>query len=105
MRQAGILAAAGLVAIDEMASRLSEDHLKASRLADAFGQRWPDAVRYGGTNIVVCRHHDPQAFLDYLRENDVLAGTIAPQKLRMVTHFGVDDAGIEQACAAIATAP
>jgi threonine aldolase len=105
MRQAGVIAAAGRVAMDQMVSRLAEDHARAARLADALWQRWPDAVRYGGTNIVVFLHRDSDAFLNHLRAQGVLAGTIAPNAVRLVTHLDVDDAGIEQACKAIASAP
>ena len=44
MRQVGILAAAGLVALDTMVDRLAEDHRRARRLAEAVAERWPDAA-------------------------------------------------------------
>ena len=62
MRQAGVLAAPGLVALRDMVERLPEDHARAARLADAVAERWPDcgldpaAVR---TNIVTFTHADP----------------------------------------------
>ena len=43
MRQAGVLAAAGLVALDTMVDRLADDHRRARRLAEAVAERWPDA--------------------------------------------------------------
>lgn len=106
MRQAGILAAAGLVALDSM-ERLAEDHRRAQQLAQAVAERWaaagpPSAVQ---TNIVVFSHPDPQRLLDHLAAAGVLAGTVAPGVVRMVTHRDVDDAGIEQACRAIGSAP
>jgi threonine aldolase len=108
MRQAGILAAAGLVAMATMVERLAEDHVRARRLAEAVAARWPGndfdptSVR---TNIVVFRHHDPNAVLAHLAGEGVKAGTIAPGTIRLVTHHDIDDDGIERACKALATAP
>ncbi|MDP9072072.1 MAG: aminotransferase class I/II-fold pyridoxal phosphate-dependent enzyme [Actinomycetota bacterium] len=108
MRQAGVVAAAGLVALRTMVDRLAEDHGRARRLAEAVAERWPDAgadpdgVR---TNIVTWRRPDHAAVLAHLREEGVLAGTIAPGVLRLVTHLDVDDHAIERACKAVASAP
>src|SRR6266581_550206 len=44
MRQAGVIAAAGLVALDSMIDRLADDHRRARRLAEAVAERWPGAV-------------------------------------------------------------
>jgi threonine aldolase len=107
MRQAGVLAAAGLVALRTMVERLPEDHRRARRLATAVAERWPDAgcdperVR---TNMVVFRPPDPDGLLDHLRRHGVLGGTIAPGVVRLVTHHDVDDAGIDIACRALASA-
>jgi threonine aldolase len=108
MRQAGILAAAGLVAMATMVERLAEDHVRARRLAEAVAERWPatgfdpESVR---TNIVVFQHRDPAAVLAHLAGEGVKAGTIAPGTIRLVTHRDVDDEGIDRACNALATAP
>jgi len=108
MRQAGVIAAAGLVAMESMVPRLSDDHVRARRLADAVAQRWPDAgldpvdVR---TNIVVFDHADTRALLGHLEARGIKAGTIAPRTIRLVTHHDVDDDGIEDACRALASAP
>lgn len=108
MRQAGILAAAGLVGLERHVERLADDHRRARRLADAVAQRWPDAgldpeeVR---TNVVVFRHDDPPALLAHLRTAGVLAGVLAPGVVRLMTHLDVDDAAIERASQAIATSP
>jgi threonine aldolase len=108
MRQAGIIAAAGLVAMRSMVERLAEDHARASRLATAVAERWPNAgfdpstVR---TNIVVFPHRHVEALLAHLGAEGVKAGTIAPGTVRLVTHHDVDDEGIGQACKALATAP
>ncbi len=107
MRQAGILAAAGLVALDSNVDRLAEDHVRARRLADAVASRWGEecALIDPDTNIVVFRHPDTDAVLAHLRAHDVLAGTIAPSVLRLMTHLDIDDAGLAQAVDALATSP
>ena len=108
MRQAGVLAAAGLVAVQTMVERLADDHRRARRLAEAVAERWPDAgldpddVR---TNMVIWSHADPHAVLRHLHVEGVLGGTIAPRVLRLVTHHDVDDDGVEQALKALASAP
>jgi threonine aldolase len=108
MRQAGVIAAAGVVALDEMIDRLADDHRKARMLAEAVRERWPDSgcdperVR---TNIVVFTHSDPEKLLAHLRNEGVLAGTIAPDVLRLVTHNDIDDAGLDRALLAIRSAP
>ncbi len=107
MRQAGVLAAAGLVALG-LVARLAEDHARARRLAEAVAERWPGcglepaAVR---TNIVVFEHPDPPSLLAHLAAEGVRAGTLAPGVVRLVTHRDVDDAGLDRARAALAAAP
>ena len=108
MRQAGVLAAAGLVALERMVERLAEDHARARQLAEAVVERWPGsgcdphAVR---TNIVTFHHPDPLRLLHHLGEHGVRAGTIAPGVVRFVTHHDVDDSGVERARKAVAIAP
>ncbi len=108
MRQAGVLAAPGLVALCDMVERLAEDHVRAARLADAVAGRWPTcgldpaSVK---TNIVTFAHHEPEELLAHLGARGVLAGTIAPQTVRLVTHHDVDDAGLERAIGALTSAP
>lgn len=107
MRQAGVLAAAGLVALGQV-DRLADDHARAARLAEAVAERWPEAGLDPAavhTNCVVFRHDDTARLLAHLAGEGVLAGTIAPGIVRLMTHLDVDDAGVEQACKAVATAP
>jgi threonine aldolase len=106
LRQAGVLAAAGLVALT-MIDRLAEDHARAARLADAVAERWPDALDPATvrTNIVIFEHHDPSALIAHLDDAGVLVGTIGPGRVRLVTHAGVDDDGVEVARKALASAP
>jgi len=102
MRQAGVIAAAGLVALRTMVERLTEDHRRAKLLAAAVGERWglDDAVE---TNIVTFRAEE--ALVAHLADHGVLAGTIAPGVVRLVTHHDVDDDGVARACAALAAYP
>ncbi len=108
MRQAGVLAAPGLVALRDMVGRLHEDHARAARLADAVALRWPDcgldpaSVR---TNIVTFTHAEPEKLLAHLQGHGVLAHAIAPGTLRFVTHRDVDDGGVARAIAALDDAP
>ena len=107
MRQAGIIAAAGLVALQQMVDRLADDHARASRLGEAVAERWPDSLQPDAvtTNMVIFEHADAGRLLAHLRAEGVLAGTIAPGTVRLVTHHDVDDDGVERACKAVASAP
>lgn len=108
MRQSGVIAAAGLVAIHEGFERLAEDHRRARRLAGAVAERWPEAgldPEMVATNIVLFPHPDARALLAHLQSDGVLAGTVAPGVVRLVTHADVDDRGIEVALQSIAHAP
>jgi threonine aldolase len=104
MRQAGVIAAAGVVALETMVERLADDHTRARRIADALAERFPgsidpDSVR---TNVVCCPIPAlPEHALDRLESAGVLAGTLDPSTYRFVTHKDVDDAGIDRACRAI----
>jgi threonine aldolase len=99
MRQAGVIAAAGLVALDTMVDRLADDHRRAQRLADAVVEQWPASMPepYGGTNLVVFRPPAAPAVLAQLEAQGVRAGTIAPGVVRLATHLDVDDAAVDYA--------
>jgi threonine aldolase len=107
MRQAGVLAAPGLVALREMTERLPEDHVRAARLAEAVAQCWPGSLETERvrTNIVTFTHGDADKLLSHLADNGVLAHAIAPGTVRFVTHRDVDDAGIARAIDVLADAP
>jgi Threonine aldolase len=104
MRQAGIIAAAGIVALETMVERLADDHVRARRLADAIAERFPGtldpaAVR---TNIVCCPISAlPDHTLERLGGAGILAGTLDPSTFRFVIHKDVDDDGLDRACRAI----
>lgn len=108
MRQAGVLAAAGLVALDTMVDRLADDHVRAAVLRDAVEARWPGSARDPGgnaTNMVVFRHADADRLVGWLAGRGVLAGSIAPGVVRLVTHCDVDDEQIEHARSVLGEAP
>ncbi len=107
MRQAGVLAAAGIVALTTMVERLAEDHTRARRLAEAVAERWPGACDAASvqTNIVNFTHDDTDALLAHLASHGVRAGTIAPGVARFVTHCDIDDDDVAQAVTAIRSAP
>jgi threonine aldolase len=98
MRQAGFLAAAGLVGLETMVERLKEDHVRARALADAVAQAFP-ASGYDPTtcrtNIVAFDHPGARAIVTALEEKGVLAGPVAPRRVRLVTHAGVDDDDVQ----------
>jgi threonine aldolase len=108
MRQVGIVAAAGLVALTTMVERLAEDHARARRLAEAAADRWPDAGLDPAsveTNVVLFEPPDPAGLLAHLMAEGVLSTTIAPGVVRFVTHLDIDDADVERVAKAIASAP
>jgi threonine aldolase len=107
MRQAGVLAAPGLVALRDMTGRLGEDHVRAARLAEAVAQRWPGSLEPERvrTNIVTFTHAQAVKLLAHLEGSGVLAHAIAPGTVRFVTHRDVDDAGVARAIDALADAP
>ncbi len=102
MRQVGILAAAGDYALDHHLSRLSEDHVRARRLADAIAAVRPDVVdpREVDTNIVVLDlRSGPTApeLAAAAGERGVAVSVLGARTARLVTHLDVDDAGVERA--------
>jgi threonine aldolase len=98
MRQAGILAAAGLHALDHHVDRLAEDHEHARLLADACGLD-PATV---DTNIVVVDVPDAPAVVAAVREHDILVSAVGPRALRLVTHLDVTRSDVDTAAAVLA---
>jgi threonine aldolase len=102
MRQAGVLAAAGLIALEEGPQRLHEDHANARLLAEPLAQSPaidldPASVQ---TNIVIFRLRRPNAaegLVRALKERGVLAGSVGRDKVRFVTHRDVSRAACEEA--------
>jgi threonine aldolase len=98
MRQVGILAAAGLHALEHHVERLAEDHAHARLLAEACGVD-PAEV---DTNIVVVQRDDAADLVARAGEAGVRVALVGPRTVRMVTHLGVDDAGAREAAAVLA---
>ncbi len=103
MRQAGIIAAPGIVALETMIDRLEEDHKNAHHLAEGI-------IKIGGfqvdlpavqTNMVPVDITDlgisADAFVQKLKENGVLTSTITKNRVRLVTHRGIEKADIDKA--------
>jgi threonine aldolase len=104
MRQAGILAAAGIVALETMVDRLAEDHVRAARLAEGLaripGLRLNPARPF--TNMVFLEldpsiPHTAYEIAGRLAERGVKIGEVGPRRFRLVTHYWIDDAAVEQA--------
>jgi threonine aldolase len=105
MRQAGILAAAGLYAIEHHRARLPDDHANARALAEALaGAKHVaiDAARVQ-TNIVMIdlERGTADAVVALAREDGILLGTAGPQRVRAVTHLDVDRDGVMRAAKVI----
>lgn len=102
MRQAGILAAAGLHALDHHVERLAEDHANAKRLAEAIAEIPELSVDPGlvETNMVffeVEEGLDATKLCAALKERDITMGAMGERRIRAVTHLDVDVAGIDYA--------
>ena len=106
MRQAGVIAAAGLYALDHHVDRLAEDHANARRLAEGLAAI--DGITIDPamveTNIVAFEVPDAAAFCAALEADGVLMGALGASRVRAVTHLDVDAAGIEEALLAAARA-
>lgn len=102
MRQAGVIAAAGLVALRGV-DRLAEDHEHARLLARAAAEVHPDGIdpQRVQTNIVSIEDVDAPRVIEALRERGVLAGPMDPRTVRLVTHRDVSRAECERAAAAL----
>jgi len=108
MRQVGVLAAAGIVALETMVDRLAEDHQNARRLAEGIAATpglTIDLERVQ-TNIVIFGLADgvemtPQEFVAALAQRGVKLNSIGGRYFRAVTHYGIEARDIEVALQAI----
>jgi threonine aldolase len=101
MRQAGVLAAACLYALDHNVERLSEDHAKAARIGEIVGASRDYRLTFPvETNIVIFETIDPSGSMEglarALAENGVLALPFAARSMRMVTHLDILNADMER---------
>jgi threonine aldolase len=100
MRQAGLLAACGILSLTKMVDRLAEDHDRAKRLAHAIDELPGLSVDLESvqTNIVVVRTEDsPEVWQSRLAERDVLCLPFGRDRIRLVLHADVDDEKIDLA--------
>jgi len=106
MRQVGVLAAAGLYALEHNVTRLAEDHVRARRLADAMAEARPGCVEPSAveTNIVVVELPSVAPVVARAKEHDVLVSGLDATHLRVVTHLDVDDDGVELAAKVLSDA-
>jgi threonine aldolase len=103
MRQAGIMAAAGLVALDEMVNRLAEDHVHARRLAEALASL-PGIeldLETVQTNMVVFRVTDPRfttdSFLSAVWARGIRLGAFENGRIRAALHHNVSAPDVQRA--------
>lgn len=103
MRQAGILAAAGLYALDHHIDRLKDDHRRAKQIESVLlGCSWVSECYGVDTNIIAFRP-DPeqitaQDLVLQLKASDILASTFDGGFVRFVTHLDIDDMMVEKTC-------
>ena len=96
MRQAGIIAAAGIVALNSMVDRLAEDHANARFLAEGLAEFPGVAIDLGSvqTDIVIFALHrpdmTPQQLVSAMARRGVLFLPIGGDRMRMVTHYGIE---------------
>jgi threonine aldolase len=103
MRQAGVLAAAGIVALETMVDRLAEDHARARRLAGCLAEN-PGLVLQPGTpqtNMVFVGLAEnvplsAEQVAERLSKLGVEVGVVAARQFRLVTHYWIDDLAVEQ---------
>ena len=107
MRQCGILAAAGIVALEQMVDRLADDHANARRLADGIADMDgvdvdPQAVK---TDIVIFQVTSDRLsvaqLVQALLERGIQMSAIGPAQIRAVTHYGIETADIDATLAAM----
>jgi threonine aldolase len=105
MRQAGVLAAAGLIALEEMPARLREDHANARWMAEQIAGMGGSLIDLETvqTNIVIFRPEGRTAaeIVAGLKARGVMCGTASGEEVRFVTHRDVDGAACEQAVSAL----
>lgn len=103
MRQVGVLAAPGIVALTEMVDRLKEDHVRAKKLALAIQDQPginlnPEHIE---TNIVIFRFDHPEfsipEFLEKLKDYGILADATTGERIRFVAHKDIEDKDIDKA--------
>ena len=103
MRQVGVLAAAGLISLEKMSTRLGQDHARARELSEGlkqFNGLILDA-RTTSTNMVYFNLAEDvklsvDQIVDEMKKRGVLVDWAGPRRFRLVTHYWVDDVGVEK---------
>jgi threonine aldolase len=106
MRQAGVLAAAGIVALESMIDRLADDHANARLLAEGLAEMPGVTLDAGAvqTNIVIFEvRGGAPPFLAAIAEKGILALPVGPDRVRMITHYGIEREDVERALELIRT--
>ena len=104
MRQVGVLAAAGLISLEKMSTRLGQDHARARKLSEGlkqFNGLVLDAPEGTSTNMVYFNLAEDvklsvDQIVDEMKKRGVLVDWAGPRRFRLVTHYWVDDAGVEK---------
>ncbi|MDP1545442.1 MAG: low-specificity L-threonine aldolase [Anaerolineales bacterium] len=107
MRQVGIVAAAGLISLEKMTGRLGQDHARAKSLFEGLKQ--VSGLRLEAepsSNMVYFDLADrvtltENQIIEEMKKRGVLVDWSAPRQFRLVTHYWVDDAGVEQTVKAL----
>jgi threonine aldolase len=107
MRQVGIIAAAGIVALEQMVERLVEDHQRAKRLAESLSRIKGVYLTYGmpPSNLVFVSMKpdvdmDAKRMAAELRQEGILVGVVGAQVFRLALHYWIDDSAVERTISA-----
>lgn len=103
MRQAGVLAAAGLISLERMTGRLGQDHVRAKSLFEGLKQVKGLRLEASPSSNMIYFDLEKEVKLsesqikDEMKKHGVLIDAAGPYRFRLVTHYWVDDAGVQQA--------
>ena len=110
MRQAGVVAAAGIISLEKMTKRLKEDHARAKKLADGLRQVNGLIVdsKSPFTNMVYLNlseemESDAHQVTEKMKDHGVLVDPESPRRFRLVTHYWIDDQAVERTVSAFQT--
>ncbi|MDD2922481.1 MAG: low-specificity L-threonine aldolase [Anaerolineales bacterium] len=108
MRQAGVLAAAGLISLEKMTTRLEQDHIRAKKLSENLKQIHGLVLDADSpsTNMVYFNLADEvklsvNQIADEMKKRGVLVDWAGPRRFRLVTHYWIDDAGVDKTAQAL----
>ncbi len=103
MRQVGVLAAAGMISLEKMTGRLGQDHVRAKNLFEGLKQvtglkldarSASNMIYFDLADRIILTENQ---IIEEMKKYDVLVDWAGPRRFRLVTHFWVDDAGVEKA--------